>query len=549
MHYDAAALRWLFSFVKPYRVRLTAILALSLISTGLALAQPYLTKILIDDGLLARNFERVLWFCGLLLAAALASSLVGALNRWHYIDVSARILHALREQVYAHMLTLSPNYYARTRGGDLVARLDGDVAEIQRFAVDTLLAAVNGLLALFGALLLMLSLSWHLSLLAFVVLPVNIVFLRRMRPKVEHYSRSVRERASAISAYFFEALPAIPFIQSVTAEQREAQQLAQLNTAFRIETLRAQMLQYLTTTIPSLLMALSTAMVFVIGGYWVVQEQLTLGTLIAFAAYLARAMGPVQTLLGLYVAAQRAHVSLLRVREITQVEAAVTSPPQPKPFPAQARGEICFQGVTFAYGNTDVLKQVDMTLPAGKKIGLSGVSGVGKSTLIRLLQRYYDPDTGRILIDDIDIREFDLRELRRRIAVVAQDIALFSGSVVDNIRYAVPTASLDDVLNAAKLAQVDRFATKLAQGYQTNIGSQGAALSGGQRQRIAIARALLQDPHILILDEATSAVDQATEQQIIAAIDALFAQRTRLIISHRAQALVGADMILRLQDE
>ena len=540
--------RWLLGFVRPHRARLLVVLLLSLIRTGLGLAQPYLSKFLIDDGLLGQRFDLVLWFCGLMVGAGLFASLLGGLNRWQYVDVSARILHALRESVFAHLLRLPPTYFSRTQGGDILARLDGDIAEVQRFAVDTLLAFVNGVLALIGALLLMLSLSLPLSLLALLLLPANALFLRFMRPRVEQQTRTVRERASAVTTFFFERLGAVKFIQSVAAEPREAGRLHELNNAFRTDTLRLQMVNYTTSAVPALFISINTALVFIIGGWYTIQGTLTVGTLIAFSAYMARATGPVQTLLGLYIAWQRAQVSLQRVQEITRLQPAVRLPDKARSLPPTACGQLHFEHVAFRYeaDPKPVLKDITIALPAGKKIALAGVSGVGKSTLIDLLQRHYDPSGGRILLDGVNLRQLDLAELRRRIVVVGQDTTLFAGSLLDNLRYAAPAASDEQIRQVARRAQVDEFARQLPQGYASDIGPRGSALSGGQRQRIAIARALLLDPLVLILDEATSAVDTQTEAEIIKAIDQLFADRTRLLISHRSETLQGADVVLEL---
>ena len=544
------AIRWLAGFVRPHVARLSAVLFLSFLATALSLAQPYITRYLIDDGLLGGSMRVILLLCGVLLAAAIVSSLLSGVNRWQYVDLSARVLFALRESVFAHLQRLSPAWYARARGGDVLQRLDGDVAEIQRFAIDALLSLVNGVIALSGTLVLMAMLNWKLSLLALAIIPGQLLFLRYMRPRVEERTRTVRERASDLTSFVMESLAAMKLIQSVGGETRQSEALSRLHEDYRGDLLRQQMTGFVTTAVPGLMTTLSTAILFAVGGWMVIEGGLTLGTLIAFSIYMARASGPVQTLLGLYVATRRARVSLDRVMAIMNEEPAVPAPAVCRPLPVGASGHIVLDNVSFAYseGIPPVLHNICADIPAGRKVGLVGASGVGKSTLIDLLHRHYAPDEGRILLDGIDLAELDPAELRRRIAVVAQDTLLLSGSIAENIRYAAPWADEAAVLEAARSASVDEFADALPNGYDTNVGARGTALSGGQRQRIAIARAILQDPLVLILDEATSAVDRETESSIGAAIDRLFPDRTRIVISHRAETLAGADQIFDMKD-
>jgi ATP-binding cassette subfamily B protein len=539
---------WLGAFVRPHLGRLAVVFALSVAASGVALAQPYVIKILIDDGLVARSFRVVAIMCAILLAAALIGAALSALNRWHYVTASGRILFALRESVYRHLQTLSPGFYARMHGGDVMARLDGDLAEVQRFAVDSALAFLNGVIVLVGALALMLSLSWKLSLIAFAVLPVQIVLLRFLRPRVETETRDLRSQASGISSFLFDTLSAMKFIQSVGAQDREADRLAGLQDGYFLRLRRLQMLNLATTTLPGLLTLVGTVLVFLAGGAMVVAGTLTLGTLVAFTAYLARASGPVHTLLGLWVALKRAQVSLDRVREITDERPAVTAPAEPEPLPGDAAGAIAIEDVTFRYPEQDdaVLKGAAAALPAGAKVAVVGASGAGKTTLIDLLQRHYDPAAGRILIDGVDLRALDLAILRRRVAVVAQDTVLLPGSIADNIRYAAPEADDAAVRQAARLAGADAFIAAQPDGYATQVGPRGTKLSGGQRQRIAIARAVLQDPLILVLDEATSGVDTEAERAIGQAIDTLFAKRTRIVIGHRSTLPSDADTVFDL---
>jgi ATP-binding cassette subfamily B protein len=542
-----AALRWLYSFVRPHRLAIAGLLGLSVCASALVLVQPWLTKLLIDDGLLARNFPMLVLIAGLMIVAGLLGTALSGINRYLHTRLSGRMLFALRDDLYRHLQTLSPSFYGQRRIGDLMSRLDGDVAEIQRFAVDSLFSAVSSVIGLVVAVAMLLTLSWKLSLLALVLIPLDVLWLRWMRRKVERDVRQLRERSADMSSFMVETLPVMKFIQSAGQQQREARRLESLGQGYMSQLLRLQVTEFFTQAVPGTLTSLSRACAFLIGGYWVVQGTWQLGALIAFSTYLGMAVGPVQSLLGLYVAIQRMTVSLGRVMELRGEEATVLTPETPKPMPSS--GELRFDDVHFSHpGRPTTLRGIEARIPYGLKVALSGGSGVGKSTLIDLLQRHHDPQSGRVLLGEVDVRELDLFELRRRIAVVSQDIVLFRGSLADNLAYAVPDASREAIADVARLAQLDSLIATLPEGLDSPLGERGQQLSGGQKQRIAIARALLQDPLILVLDEATSAVDEATEREVIEAIDRLFAGRTRILISHRPSTVADADLRFELLD-
>ncbi len=546
----ARGLRWLFGFVRPQRRRIAGLLLLSFVATLLVLLQPWLTKLLIDDGLLARDYGTLLQVAGGMIAVGIVGTVLAGVNRQLHTRLSGTILFALRSDLYRHLQTLSPTFYGRQRMGDLLSRIDGDVAEIQRFAVDSLFAAVSSVIGLIGALALMLSLSWQLTLLVLVLVPLETVWLRWMRRKVESRTRTVRERAADLSSFLVETLPAMKFIQASRRESDERGRLDGLGARYLDDLLSLQRTEFMTHAVPSTLTSLTRAAAFMIGGWWVINDTWQLGALIAFSTYLGMATGPVNSLLGLYVAIQRMSVSLMRVSELREAQADVVDGAREGALVQAWQGRIEFEDVTFRHqGRSEaVLDGARLLIPAGSKVALTGASGVGKSTLIDLLHRHYDPQAGTIALDGADLRAIALGELRRAVAVVSQDIVLFRGSLAANIRYAAPQADDEAVREAARRAHLDALVASLPQGLDTPLGERGQQLSGGQRQRIAIARALLQEPCVLVLDEATSAVDEATEAAIIAEVDALFAGRTRILISHRAATLSGCDLRVRLEN-
>ena len=541
-------LTWLSRFITPHKQQIILLLALSLSASALVLLQPYLTKILIDDGLLAKSFPTLLTAAAAMLMVGILSTCLSGINRYLHTRLSGTILFNLRESVYSHLQCLSPNFYAKQRTGDILSRLDGDVAELQRFAVDGLFASCSGILGLIGAVSMMFFLSWKLSLLLLAIIPLQWFYLRYMRPRVERQTRKMRERSADVSSFLAETLPGMKHIQSAVAEDRELTRLKHLNQSYLGDLLKLQWIEFATSAIPSTLTSFTRASAFVIGGYWVIQGQLALGSLIAFTTYLGMAVGPVQTLLGLYLAWQRVGVSLERVQQLTDYQPEVAQ--KGLPIPDTLKGELQFDSLSFNYPGhpTAIFEQTSAHIPAGSKVGIYGPSGIGKSTLADLIMRHLVPNRGRILIDQQDIACFDLRAWRRHIAIVAQDILIFRGTIADNIRYTMPYATDDEIAQAADRAKLTNFLAALPQGLNTLIGERGAQLSGGQRQRIALARALLQQPVLVIFDEATSAIDLDNERQLMHEIDQLFIDITRVIISHRETPIMDADLLLTIVD-
>jgi ATP-binding cassette subfamily B protein len=536
---DPEGLRWLYGFLWPERGRIIVLVLLSAAATALALSQPWLTKLIIDDGLLAGDFRALLtWSSGLLILGVAST----------HTRLSGNILFALREDVYEHLQKLGPGFFSRERSGDLISRMNRDISEIQRFAVDTLFSAFSGVIGLVGTCTMMLLISWQLSLILLFIVPLELIYLVKMRPLVEQRNRQLRERGADITAFFTEKVPAIKFIQSAGAEQRELGRLSALNGIFLGDLVSLQKTEFWTAAIPGLLLTAGRAGVFVLGGYWVIQGGMQVGSLIAFGAYLGMATGPVQSLLGLYMAWQRLRVSLERVSYLRRQPLPAATGTGRTP-PEDLDGELILDDLRFSYPEgPEIFSGANMTIPAGTRVGILGDSGIGKSTLLDLLQLHLHPRGGRILVDGHDIAEFDPRLWRARIAVVPQDPVIFRDSLANNVRYSVPNASNEEIVEACSRAGLDSLVEKLPQGIDTIVSERGASLSGGERQRIALARALLQKPVVLLLDEPTSAVDPEAELVLVGQIEHLFAGTTQLIVSHRPSALANAELLLAVEN-
>ncbi|MNJ26104.1 Lipid A export ATP-binding/permease protein MsbA [compost metagenome] len=548
-HTDLGMWRWLLSFATPYWRIFAFVLVLSLLVAAAGLAQPYMTKTLIDDGILAGSFDRIVWCVAVLVGLAVLSMLISGLVRHLYVNASARVLHDMRATMFDHLLLLSPDFYARTRQGDLHVRLNNDIGELQRFMVDALLGLINNSFMLVGAVVMLGYMSGELLLLLLMVLLLNSIFLKLIRPRVELLNQQARDRGADIAAFFVEILSLAKCVQMFNGQRRERERLNFLQEDLRLATLRLQVTSYLAGAVPGLVMSLSIATVFLIGGYRITEGVMSLGVLIAFVTYMQRANGPVQAMMGLYVSYQRARVSLSRIRELYRQQPAVVSPGNHLKVPVCGHGELRLENLSYCHSNAQepVLKGLGQFIPAGSKVLVRGASGAGKSTLVDLLQRHFDPLAGRILLDGVDLRQYDLEQLRRMVVVVSQDAWLFSSSMLENIRYGQPEADERAVVEAARAAGVDEFTQRLEMGYQTLLGQRGALLSGGQRQRVALARALLMRPAVLILDESTSGLDVEQERLVHLSIDQAFGHCTRLFISHRPAMLeVAFDVVIDL---
>ena len=535
-----------FQYIVPYWRRLLVVLLVSLASTGLSLWLPYLTKALVDEALVARNLSALTRIVELFVVVGAVGFVLNVVSGLQYMRVSAEILFDMRRELYEHLQRLSPRYYAKTRLGDIVSRINNDISEIQRVAAEAALAWVGNVLFLTGSVAVLLWLDWRLFLVGMATLPLSAWALVIYRRRLEARSAELRQRSADIGSFLIETLQGMRTVVTSNAERREVGRFTRLNDAFIATLMGLQRVHYLVGSVPSALLAAGTAAVFFYGGWRVVQGTLTLGTLAAFMAYQARVVAPMQALMGLYGALATARVSWRRVLEILDTRPEVIEQPGAQPI-ASVAGRLEFDGVSLSHGRgSAVLDAVSFIAEPGEVLAIAGASGSGKSTIADLLLRLIDPDAGVVTLDGADLRTLRLADLRRHVQIVDQDPTLFHTSIDENVRYSRPDATAADVRRALETAGIARFVDALPDGVRTIVGDRGLALSAGERQRLALARAFLANPSVLVLDEPSAALDPVSERHVIDGYRSVMRGRTTVVISHRLEIVRSADRVVVL---
>jgi ATP-binding cassette subfamily B protein/subfamily B ATP-binding cassette protein MsbA len=550
--------RQVFGYLRPYRLAFgVALLQVAAIG-ACELLKPWPLKVVIDNVLgnvplpwaVAAGWSKealLVAACIALVALYALLSAVSVVNNYTTIRIGQGMVSDLRRDLYAHLQRLSLAFHTRREVGDLLYRVTADTYAIQALTMNALFPVLSATILLVGMFIVMLRMDWLLTLLAVSVVPLLVGSISILGRRIERAATSARERESHMYSLVQRAMSAIRIIQAFTKEEDEHRQFMSASRASLAAGLRLYTFQTVYSGVINVVIAMGTALVVWVGARHVLDGHLSVGEMVVFTAYLASLYGPINSILQSYALIQAAKAGIQRVFEILAVERDLPDGTRELSETA-VRGEVQWEGVSFGYSTgPPVLKGIDLQVAAGERIAIVGPTGAGKSTLLSLVPRLYDPQHGRVSIDGVDVREFRLVDLRRRIAMVLQPPLVFPTTIRENIAYGRPESTLEEVMAAARLARAHDFIERMPAGYETVIGEQGSTLSEGERQRLTIARAMLREARILILDEPTSSVDVETEALIMEGIDHLVAGKTTFIIAHRLSTVRQADRIVVLR--
>ncbi|MGC2402759.1 MAG: ABC transporter ATP-binding protein [Acidobacteriaceae bacterium] len=551
--------------LRPYHRTLFMMLGAMLLQSLMTLAAPWPLKVVIDNVVVGRKLDP--WMASLLrpllvhghrahlaeiaaltvIVIAILNAVASYLTNYLTESVGQWVANDLRMRTYHHLQYLSLRYYDTHQSGILLSTITADVLTIQNFASSATLGIVIDMFTILGMLVVMFFLNWDFTLVAVAITPLLLLLATRFKKAVKVSTHEVRKQQSNIVAVVQQDLESIRVVTAFGRQELEQHQLAEVSAATVAAALKARRVKSMLSPIVSIIVSFCTGFVLWRGGLLILSGGMTAGELTVFLSYLTSFFKPVKDLASMNNSIAQTAVAVERIRMILDADAVL--PEKPKAEEKKIAGEITFDHVAFSYDPTyPVLRDVSFQVKPGQMVGVVGPTGGGKSTIMSLIPRFYDPSAGRVMVDGVDVRDYRLQALRNQIGYVLQETVLFRGTVRDNIAYGRDGATDEEIMLAAKLANADEFISRMPNGYQSMVGDRGDTLSGGQRQRIGIARAIIRDNPILILDEPTAALDTESEKLVIQALERLMKGRTVLTIAHRLSTIRDANVILVLKD-
>ena len=556
-------IRWTMGLLRPYRTRIVFMVVAVLVSTGAALAPPYLAGRAIDAGIQTGDISALNLSVALFALSVIVNAVTSWLQTWLVGWVGIRVLQDLREQVFKHIQRMSIGFFNRNRPGALISRMTNDIEALNQLISDGIVTLFANLLTLVGVVAIMLLLDWRLALITFTVLPLLLVTSLVFRKYSAGAFKETRERIALVTAHLQETLSGVRVVRAFGQEERHISRMTELNEANRQANMATVYLNASYFPATELLTAVGTAAILTFGGWQAIEGNIMIGVVISFVGYLQLFFDPIQQLAQLYATYQQGMAALDKIFTLLDTEVEIVDSPEAID-PPQLQGRIGFEHLSFTYEDPQVeaesgeeivpapvdprwaVRDIDFEIAQGETVALVGSTGAGKSTLAKLITRFHDPQQGRVLIDGRPLADYRQRPLRRQMGIVPQEGFLFSGSIAENVAFGRPDATIEEIAAAADAVGATPFIERLSDGLETEVGERGVQLSSGQRQLVAFARVILAEPRILILDEATSAVDTRTEKVIEKALDEVLEGRTAVVIAHRLSTIRRADRIIVL---